>query len=80
MTNSILITKYIRTILTENQDIVDYFGEKIFAVDAKQGTSYPFAVIIRNGIIENTMTKDGNCDDEVSVQIIVVDDRRKFNT
>lgn len=74
MTNSILITKYIRTILTDNEDIVKHFGDRIFAVDAKQGTSFPFAVIVRNGIIENTITKDGNCDDEVSVQIIVVDD------
>ena len=69
MTNSLLITKYIRTILSQN----DYLMKKIpikrfFPIEVKQGTKFPFAVISRTGMID-TQSKDGIYEDTVKCDV-----------
>lgn len=74
MTNSLLITKYIRTILSQNAYLMKKIPiKRFFPIDAKQGTKFPFAVISRTGMID-TQSKDGIYEDTVTVSIIVVDD------
>ena len=74
MKNSLLITKYIRSILEQDKALMKLIPIKNFyPVDAKHGTKYPFAVIIRIGL-EDDLSKDGVYEDTVVVQIYVVDD------
>ena len=74
MTNSLLITKYIRTILSHDSNLMKKIPIKQFyPVDAKLSTTFPFAVIIRTGMMDN-QSKDGIYEDIVTVSIIVVDD------
>lgn len=74
MTNSLLITKYIRTILSQDSNLMKKIPIKQFyPVDAKLSTTFPFAVIIRTGMMDN-QSKDGMYEDIVTVSIIVVDD------
>lgn len=74
MTNSLLITKYIRTILSYDSNLMKKIPIKQFyPVDAKLSTTFPFAVIIRTGMMDN-QSKDGIYEDIVTVSIIVVDD------
>ncbi|MEE3490346.1 MAG: hypothetical protein VZR10_05730 [Methanobrevibacter sp.] len=74
MKNTLLITKYIRAILEQDTELMKKIPIKqFFPIDAKQGTAYPFAVIVRTGLQDNS-TKDGIYEDVVTVTIIVVDD------
>ena len=74
MTNSLLITKYIRAILSQDSNLMKKIPIKQFyPVDAKLSTTFPFAVIIRTGMMDNH-SKDGIYEDIVTVSIIVVDD------
>lgn len=74
MTNSLLITKYIRMILEKDETLMRKLPiSKIFPIDAKQGTSFPFAVIARTGMLDN-ISKDGIYEDVVYISILVVDD------
>lgn len=74
MTNSLLITKYIRTILSQDSNLMKKIPIKQFyPVDAKLSTTFPFAVIIRTGMMDN-QSKDGMYEDIVTVSIIVADD------
>ena len=74
MTNSLLITKYIRTILSQDSNLMKKIPiNQFYPVDAKTGTKFPFAVIIRTGVMDN-QSKDGIYEDIVTVSIIVVDD------
>ena len=74
MTNSLLITKYIRTILSQNAELMKKIPiKRFYPVDAKLSTTFPFAVIIRTGMMDN-QSKDGIYEDTVTVSIIVVDD------
>lgn len=73
MTNSLLITKYIRTILSQDTELMKKIPIKqFFPVDAKLTTKFPFAVIIRSGMQDNS-SKDGIYEDVITVSIIVVD-------
>ena len=47
--------------------------KQFYPVDAKLSTTFPFAVIIRTGMMDN-QSKDGIYEDTVTVSIIVVDD------
>ena len=46
---------------------------KFFPIDAKQGTKFPFCVIVRTSMQDNS-SKDGIYEDVVTVSLIVVDD------
>lgn len=72
MKNSIKITKYIREILVENEDIYRFVGDRIYSVDAKMGTNFPFIVINRETVYPE-YTKDGNSTDTITVNIAVAD-------
>ena len=74
MKNSLLITKYIRTILEQDSKLMKMIPiDHFYPVDAKQGTKFPFAVIIRTGMQDN-ISKDGIYEDIINISIIVVDD------
>ncbi len=74
MKNSLLITKYIRTILAEDIKLMKMIPIKqFFPIDAKLSTKYPFSVIVRTGMMDNS-SKDGIYEDVVNVSVIVVDD------
>lgn len=74
MTHSLLITKYIRHILSLNTDLMSRIPiDRFFAIDAKQGTSFPFCVIQRTNI-QTSGTKDGMGEDNVYVTLLLVDD------
>ena len=74
MKNSLLITKYIRSILSEDKELLKLIPiDHFYAVDAKLGTKYPFCVIIRTGMVDN-QSKDGMYEDIITVSLIVVDD------
>lgn len=74
MKNSLLITKYIRTILEQDTELMKKIPiNKFFPIDAKQGTKFPFCVIARTGM-QDRSTKDGIYEDIVTVSLIVVDD------
>ena len=74
MQKTFLITKYIRKILSMNEDLMKMIPiERIFPVDAKQGTKFPFVVVARTGLIESS-SKDGIYQDNIEVTVIVVDD------
>lgn len=74
MTHSLLITKYIRTILSANTSLMERISiDRFFPIDAKQGTTFPFCVIQRTGIQTNG-TKDGRNEDNVNITLLLVDD------
>ena len=74
MKNSLLITKYLRQILSEDKALMKMIPiEKFFPIDAKLTTKFPFVVILRTGI-NDTLSKDGIYEDVLSVTIYVVDD------
>ena len=74
MTNSLLITKYIRTILSHDSNLMKKIPiNQLYPVAAKTGTLFPYSVIIRTGMVNN-QSKDGIYEDIVTVSIIVVDD------
>lgn len=73
MTNSLLITKYILKILSEDRDLTTYIPfSHIYPLEAKQGTKFPFAAIERTGISSN-QCKDGRYEDYVNIRINIAD-------
>ena len=74
MVHSLLITKYIRSILAQDEALMAKIPiDRFFPIDAKQGTTFPFCVIQRNSISTNR-TKDGYGEDNVGVTLTIVDD------
>lgn len=71
MKQTILINKYIIQLLRESNDLTAYVADRIYPIDAKQGTVFPFIVVKRNNIIPQ-YCKDGNYLDIATVQVIVV--------
>lgn len=75
MRNSIKITSFIIDILQSNERLVelltdDKSGFKVYPIDAKQGTTFPFSVIQRANITPS-YCKDGNFKDEVNISILI---------
>ncbi len=74
MVHSLLITKYIRTILAQDEALMAKIPiDRFFPIDAKQGTTFPFCVIQRTGI-STSGTKDGMNEDNVYVTLLLVND------
>jgi len=73
MKNSILITKYIVDLLEANTQLTNYVGNKIYPIDAKQGTTFPF-IVIRRTNISAEYSKDGRTKDTVGFSVIIVSD------
>ena len=71
MKNSILISKYIITLLKQNEDLTSLVGDRIYPIDAKQGTTFPF-IVVRRQNITTEYNKDGISYDTVSFSVIVV--------
>lgn len=71
MKNSILISKYIIALLKTNTNLSTLVGDKIYPIDAKQGTTFPFIVVKRQNITTN-YNKDGISYDNVNFSVIVV--------
>lgn len=73
MKNSILITKYIVDLLEANTNLTNYVENKIYPIDAKQGTTFPF-IVIRRTNINAEYSKDGRTKDTVGFSVIIVSD------
>jgi hypothetical protein len=74
MKNSLLITKYIRTILEQDKTLMAKISIKqFFPIDAKLSTKFPFCVVRRTGM-NDFSSKDGIYEDQITVSLIVVDD------
>jgi len=71
MSNSILIGTIIKEILSESLELSEYIDDKIFALVALEGTTYPFVTYSRTNVYPNEGTKDGWCGDVVSFEIQV---------
>lgn len=70
MTNSFLIGKAIYKILTQNQSLAQYIGDKIFPVIAEQGTTFPYIAFSQTAVMP-AYTKDGNYQDESVVEFVI---------
>ena len=75
MKQSLSITKYVLKLLKANtalMDLVPY--ARIYPIDAKQGTTFPFIVINRDSVL-SAYSKDGCFEDTVTVTATAVTDR-----
>lgn len=70
-TNSLLVGKHIYKILSENEKLNGYVGNKIFPIVAEEGTKYPFIIFSKTGINSST-SKDGLIKDYVTIDIHIV--------
>jgi len=66
---SLLCTKYIRSIICDN---IPALQSRVYAIDARQGTKLPFAVLVRDNVSATTLSKDGCVEDTVAVSVYVV--------
>lgn len=74
MDNSILILKYIRSILIENEDVMNLVsGDNIFSLIAHKEAQLPYIVMSRNSI-QTQYTKDRAFDNTVQFTVNVVAD------
>jgi len=73
MTNAIEIGETIKNTITQNQDMVDEVGEKIYAVIAPLSATYPLLVYTRESITNGANTKDGFYGDYVTFRVDVLD-------
>lgn len=69
---ALFTTKYILELLNANSELVDIVADRIFPLDAKQSTTFPFIVIQRDNIVINYLTKDQYVNDEANVSIYIV--------
>lgn len=70
-TNSLLIGKYIYKILSENDDLKNKVGNKIYPIVIEQGTQYPFIIFTKSNV-NSSYSKDGIIKDYVTIEIHVV--------
>lgn len=72
MKQALFTTKYILELLSANSDLTDIVADKIFPLDAKQSTTFPFIVIQRDSINVEYVSKDQYVNDEANVSIYIV--------
>lgn len=70
MINSILIPEIVYQTLSNNEEIKQYVGKKIFPIIADFGTQYPYIAYSRT-FITPTYTKDYYTEDTVGVEIVI---------
>lgn len=66
---TLLITKYIRKILVQN---VPELQNRVYALDARVGTKFPFAAIERGNVTSSSYSKDGLVEDTVDFTIYLL--------
>lgn len=72
MVKSILITKYLRKFLLDNQELQKVIRPtNIYPIIANQNTPFPYIVMQRTGIISK-YSKGGFCEDSLEIEIITV--------
>ena len=77
MDNSLLISTYIRNILSRNEELKEMLTDsvngqlKIFPLAARTGTEYPYVVVQRNNI-SPSYTKDGCYENEIDITVLIV--------
>lgn len=74
MVNSILVGKHIFSLLSENEAIKGYVGDKIYPLIAENSATYPFIIYYR-GTISNTTIKEAFANDNVTYSITVVSNK-----
>lgn len=73
MTNSLLIGKKIKSILSNNSEFKNKVSGQIYPLLANQSTKYPFVVYSRDAV-DALYCKDGNYEDQVLVSTVIVSD------
>lgn len=71
MKNTLLLIQYVRKFLVEDEKVKLYVKDKVYPLDALQGTSFPFIVLTRQSITPFN-SKDGHYQEECAVQVTVV--------
>lgn len=66
---TLLITKYIRKILVDN---ISALQSRIYALDARVGTKFPFAAIERGTVTVTGVSKDGIYEEVVGVTVYIL--------
>lgn len=73
--NSILVTKYIRKFITENEDVCKLVNKNnIFPLIANADTTFPFVVYGRSSLVP-IYTKDILTENNITIYIYVVSDK-----
>ena len=71
MKNTLLINQYVRKFLLEDTNISGKIGDRVYPLDALQGTILPFIVITRQSTTFND-SKDGYYQEDVPVEVTIV--------
>ena len=71
MKNTLLINQYVRKFLLEDKKVSSKVFDRVFPLDALQGTSLPFIVITRQSTSFDS-SKDGYYEEIVPVQVTIV--------
>lgn len=71
MKNTLLINQYVRKFLLEDKKVSSKVFDRVFPLDALQGTSLPFIVITRQSTRFDS-SKDGYYEEIVPVQVTIV--------
>lgn len=71
MKNTLLITQYVRQFLLEDEYVASKVCDRVFPLDALQGTSFPFIVITRQSTTFDD-SKDGYYQENIPVQVTIV--------
>ena len=73
MKNTLLLIQYVRKFLVEDENVKQYVKDKVYPLDALQGTSFPFIVLTRQSITPSN-SKDGHFQEDCAIQVTIVAD------
>lgn len=71
MKNTLLINQYVRKLLLEDKLVKSKVYDRVFPLDALQGTTLPFIVLTRQSTTFDS-SKDGYYQETVPVQVTIV--------
>ena len=71
MKNTLLLIQYVRKFLVEDEKVKQYVKDKVYPLDALQGTSFLCIVLTRQSITPCN-SKDGHYQEECAVQVTIV--------
>lgn len=74
MIDTLNIGKYIRSVLTADNELAKYIEKKVYPLVADNDVKYPFIVYKRLSLMSNS-GKDGYYEDDVTIEITIVSDK-----
>jgi hypothetical protein len=66
---TLLVNKYIRKLICEE---ISELQNRVFPLDARMSTKFPFAVLTRDSVATTSFTKDGITEDTVTISVYVL--------